>query len=246
MDAAWASLQPAVPGGWAQCLISTQSHASQMNSRDPYRAHPKQANWLGFSYHPEPPSESWGIFSSIRILTERFSRLSNITWTIRNGLRSPFKKPELKLFTDLFLWELSGRKEPSQTCSQERDYQKDENNMKQQQISHEYHSSRRTTFVSYLRKSGFKQNNYWREFALMTMTTTTGTSKTFSTKAVSNLITKYRKVLEVMIPLQLKAIFTKYLLSIRNCLALIWTPGEGNGAPLQYSCLGNPMDGGAW
>ena len=23
-------------------------------------------------------------------------------------------------------------------------------------------------------------------------------------------------------------------------------PGEGNGNPLQHSCLGNPMDGGAW
>ena len=23
-------------------------------------------------------------------------------------------------------------------------------------------------------------------------------------------------------------------------------PGEGNGNPLQYSCLENPMDGGAW
>ena len=23
-------------------------------------------------------------------------------------------------------------------------------------------------------------------------------------------------------------------------------PGEGNDNPLQYSCLGNPMDGGAW
>ena len=23
-------------------------------------------------------------------------------------------------------------------------------------------------------------------------------------------------------------------------------PGEGNGNPLQYSCLGNPMDSGAW
>ena len=23
-------------------------------------------------------------------------------------------------------------------------------------------------------------------------------------------------------------------------------PGEGNGTPLQYSCLGNPMDRGAW
>ena len=24
------------------------------------------------------------------------------------------------------------------------------------------------------------------------------------------------------------------------------SPGEGNGYPLQYSCLGNPMDTGAW
>ena len=24
------------------------------------------------------------------------------------------------------------------------------------------------------------------------------------------------------------------------------SPGEGNGSPIQYSCLENPMDGGAW
>ena len=24
------------------------------------------------------------------------------------------------------------------------------------------------------------------------------------------------------------------------------SPGEGNGYPLQYSCLGNPMDRGVW
>ena len=24
------------------------------------------------------------------------------------------------------------------------------------------------------------------------------------------------------------------------------SPGEGNGNPLQYSCLENPVDGGAW
>jgi len=24
------------------------------------------------------------------------------------------------------------------------------------------------------------------------------------------------------------------------------SPGEGNGNPLQYSCLGNPMDRGVW
>ena len=27
---------------------------------------------------------------------------------------------------------------------------------------------------------------------------------------------------------------------------LILQSGEGNGSPLQYSCLENPMDGGAW
>ena len=32
-----------------------------------------------------------------------------------------------------------------------------------------------------------------------------------------------------------------YLLNLVNCLL-----GEGNGDPLQYSCLENPRDGGAW
>ena len=27
---------------------------------------------------------------------------------------------------------------------------------------------------------------------------------------------------------------------------LVYSIGEGNGTPLQYSCLENPMDGGAW
>ena len=29
-------------------------------------------------------------------------------------------------------------------------------------------------------------------------------------------------------------------------MALLFSNGEGNGKPLQYSCLENPMDGGAW
>ena len=29
-------------------------------------------------------------------------------------------------------------------------------------------------------------------------------------------------------------------------LVLGRSPGEGNGTPLQYSCLGNPVDRGAW
>ena len=31
-----------------------------------------------------------------------------------------------------------------------------------------------------------------------------------------------------------------------NCGSQQSTPGEGNGTPLQYSCLKNPMDEGAW
>ena len=30
------------------------------------------------------------------------------------------------------------------------------------------------------------------------------------------------------------------------CCQVVWLIGEGNGTPLQYSCLENPMDGGAW
>ena len=31
-----------------------------------------------------------------------------------------------------------------------------------------------------------------------------------------------------------------------SILGLGRSPGEGNGNPLQYSCLENPMDGGTW
>lgn len=125
-----------------------------------------------------------------------------------------------------FIFMRLGRKEPSQTCSQERDYQKYENNMKQRQIPHEYHSSRLTTFVSYLWKSGFQDRTTGREFALMNITRTTGTSKAFCSKAIAHLRakTKYKMVLEVMIQIQLKVTFTKCLLCIKNCSAFIWPP----------------------
>ena len=32
----------------------------------------------------------------------------------------------------------------------------------------------------------------------------------------------------------------------RSIPGLTRSPGEGNGNPLQYSCLENPMDGGTW
>ena len=31
-----------------------------------------------------------------------------------------------------------------------------------------------------------------------------------------------------------------------SCLSLLSSFGEGDGTPLQHSCLENPMDGGAW
>ena len=35
------------------------------------------------------------------------------------------------------------------------------------------------------------------------------------------------------------------LTKVRIVKAMVF-PGEGNGTPLQYSCLENPMDGGVW
>ena len=38
----------------------------------------------------------------------------------------------------------------------------------------------------------------------------------------------------------------RWYLVVLICVSLISSNGEGNGTPLQYSCLENPMDGGAW
>ena len=37
-----------------------------------------------------------------------------------------------------------------------------------------------------------------------------------------------------------------HTLGDNNSRVVIFLFGEGNGTPLQYSCLENPMDGGAW
>ena len=36
------------------------------------------------------------------------------------------------------------------------------------------------------------------------------------------------------------------VLYLQTSYVLVFLCGEGNGTPLQYSCLDNPMDGGAW
>ena len=77
---------------------------------------------------------------------------------------------------------------------------------------------------------------------------------------VSDLLSTF--ILFALIETGLVLVFSK-LFSSRNCF-FTWKPiyktdvsgasdpprdappGEGNGTPLQYSCLGNPMDRGAW
>ena len=48
--------------------------------------------------------------------------------------------------------------------------------------------------------------------------------------------------------LQSQDSLTRYYIfvELENCLKLALRVGEGNGTPLQYSCLENPMDRGAW
>ena len=47
--------------------------------------------------------------------------------------------------------------------------------------------------------------------------------------------------------LEISVLYFRFLL---NChfVVIVWVRsiGEGNGTPLRYSCLENPMDGGAW
>ena len=41
--------------------------------------------------------------------------------------------------------------------------------------------------------------------------------------------------------------FNKHIFSeIENYMLIVYLDGEGNGTPLQHSCLENPMDGGTW
>ena len=52
--------------------------------------------------------------------------------------------------------------------------------------------------------------------------------------------TKRTKYLGINLPKETKELYTE------NYKTLIKEIGEGNGTPLQYSCLENSMDGGAW
>ena len=52
-----------------------------------------------------------------------------------------------------------------------------------------------------------------------------------------------RKVLDLFLVLFFIVTNSWYFEENNNVVKFL---GEGNGTPLQYSCLENPMDGGAW
>ena len=49
----------------------------------------------------------------------------------------------------------------------------------------------------------------------------------------------------ILEPKKIKSL-TVSIVSPSICHEVMGPDGEGNGTPLQYSCLENPMDGGAW
>ena len=59
-------------------------------------------------------------------------------------------------------------------------------------------------------------------------------------------ISKFEKQKEVCFRKQCIAVNISGLLCRTHLMSAHPAPGEGNGTPLQYSCLEDPMDGGAW
>ena len=53
-------------------------------------------------------------------------------------------------------------------------------------------------------------------------------------------------LLKDQLPTSLRLITTKNFLEMEKVLSYSRSSGEGNGNPLQYSCLKNPMDREAW
>ena len=67
-----------------------------------------------------------------------------------------------------------------------------------------------------------------------------------------NIINKEMHMKTIQTYFDLQVIKIQYINNIQHWqqdkekVSVIHYKGEGNGTPLQYSCLENPMDGGAW
>ena len=61
-----------------------------------------------------------------------------------------------------------------------------------------------------------------------------------------NLFQNLTKTLLYTVSLILHRVVQAILLYFHNIISSAIHFGEGNGTPLQYSCLENPKDGGAW
>ena len=60
---------------------------------------------------------------------------------------------------------------------------------------------------------------------------------------------KYQQIWKAAVATGLEKVSFHHNPKERQCqrmLKLVQNCGEGNGTPIQYSCLENPMDGGAW
>ena len=71
-------------------------------------------------------------------------------------------------------------------------------------------------------------------------------SHLFMTQVVSKWLFIHKNLTKffTVLPLSIYTWVSLVAQLVKN-LPAMWD-GEGNGTPLQYSCLGNPMDGGAW
>ena len=83
------------------------------------------------------------------------------------------------------------------------------------------------------------------EGSFMEMTVEKKTNKTDPKAFCRQVFELNNKILEFLVAQRLKCLPGMQETRVRS---LGWEdpPGEGNGNPLQYSCLENPMEGGAW
>ena len=63
---------------------------------------------------------------------------------------------------------------------------------------------------------------------------------------MSNVVIIFTSILDILVVHVRKVLLTHLLIELALFVLTQAELGEGNGTPLQYSCLENPMDGGAW